>query len=76
MAILDADEVGTYSVKPNNSTTLLFCLNFVVSNVTAQGTTDGLADATETDCYSVDASGNTALVSIAIAVNGVTLNFM
>jgi hypothetical protein len=37
---------------------------------------DGLADNTETDCYSVDASGNTALVSIALTVNGETLKFM
>jgi len=51
-------------------------INFVVSDVTAQGTADGLTDNTETDCYSVDASGNTALVSIAITVNGATLKFM
>jgi hypothetical protein len=75
MASLDAESAGTYSVEPNNSTTLLMCLNFVISNVTAQGTADGLADTTETDCYSVDASGKGALFSIAISVNGVTLNF-
>lgn len=75
MAIVDADEVETYSVEPNNSTTLLLCLNFVISNVTAQGTTDGLAASTETDCYSVDASGKVVLISSAITVSGVTLNF-
>jgi hypothetical protein len=76
MAIIDANETGTYSVEANNSTTLLMCLNFVVSNVTAQDMADGLADNTETDCYGVDASGNTALVSIALTVNGETLKFM
>ena len=75
MATVDADSVGTYSVEPNNSTTLLMYPNFVTSNVTAQGTADGLADNTETDCYSVDASGNRALFSISITVNGVTLRF-
>jgi len=75
MAALDADEVGTNSAKANDPSTLLMCLNFMISDVTAQSTTDGLTANTETDCYGVDASGNTALVSIAITVNGVTLNF-
>lgn len=59
----------------NDVITLLMCLNFVISDVTAQGMTDGLVASTETDCYSVDASGNVTLVSIALAVDGVTLNF-
>jgi hypothetical protein len=72
---LDADEVGTYSVTANNSATLNLCLNFVVSNVSALGTNDGLADDTESDCYTVDASGNVTLDTITLSVNGVTLNF-
>ncbi len=75
-AIIDAYETGTYSVVANNSTTLLMCLNFVVSDVTLSGMGDGLADSTESDCYSVDASGNAALVSITLMVNGGTLKFM
>jgi hypothetical protein len=75
MGIVDANEQGTYSVQANNSTTLLMCLNFTVSDVTAQGAADGLAADTESDCYTVDASGNVALVSIALTVNGETLNF-
>jgi len=75
MAVVDAYETGTFSVQANNSTTLLMCLSFVVSGVTAQGTADGLANGTETDCYNVDAAGTAALVSIALTVNGETLNF-
>jgi len=75
-AIIDGYETGTYSVVANNSTTLLMCLNFALTGVTAQGTADGLADSTETDCYSVDTAGNAALVSIALLVNGATLTFM
>jgi len=74
-ATLDADEVGTYSVRAHDPVFLLMCLNFVISDVTAQGTTDGLAASTETDCYIVDASGNTSLLSIALTVDGETLNF-
>jgi hypothetical protein len=75
MTTLDGDKVGTYSVRANNPITLLVCLTSVLSDVTAQGTADGLAGGTETDCYSADASGNAALVSIASMVNGVMLNF-
>jgi hypothetical protein len=74
-AMPDADEVGTYSVRGDDPVFLKMCLNFVISDVTAQGTTDGLAAGTETDCYIVDASGDTTLSSIALTVDGVTLNF-
>lgn len=74
-ATLDADAVGTYSVRADDPVFLLMCLNFVISDVTAQGTTDSLAASTETDCYIVDASGNTSLLSIALTVDGETLNF-
>ncbi len=74
-AVLDADETGTFSVRANDYVTLLMCLNFVIADVTTQGTADGLAGGTETDCYGVQASGYATLVSIALMVNGVTLNF-
>ncbi len=73
---VDANETDTYSVIVNNSTTLLMCLNIVLSDVTVVGTADGLAPNTEMDCYSVDASGTANLVSIVLApVNGETLDF-
>jgi hypothetical protein len=75
MSIIDADEVGTYAVKASNPVNLLMCLSFAVSGVTAQGTKDGFATGTEADCYSVDAAGNAGLVSIVLAVGGVSLNF-
>jgi len=75
-AFIDANETATYSVDANNSATLLMCLSFVLSDVTVVGTGDGLAPNTETDCYTVDASGTANLVSIALApVNGETLDF-
>jgi hypothetical protein len=75
MSTLDADETNTYSVAANNSTSLLLCLNSTTSSVTAQGTADGMADATESDCYTISGSGTVSLVSITLTVNGVTLNF-
>lgn len=79
LTFIDANETDTYSVEDSNSTTLLMCLNFVVSDVTVVGTADdfdGLApDLAETDCYSVDATGTAALVSIALTVGDKKLNF-
>jgi hypothetical protein len=72
---VDADEMATYSVAANNSTTLLVCFDSTISGVTATGTADGLAAGTETDCYTVDASGNAALFTITVTVGGVTLKF-
>jgi len=72
---VDATAVQTFSVMANNSTTLIFCANTVVSNVTAQGTADGMANSTESDCYTGDASGNATLSYITLSVSGVTLTF-
>ena len=72
---VDGDESVEYSVKSNNATTLLLCLDSSVTNVTAQGTVDDLIDDTESDCYTVDAAGNAALVSSTLTVNNVTLTF-
>jgi len=75
MSTLDAQEDDTYSVKANNTTTLLLCEDSSITNVTAQGTADDLLDDSENDCYTVDAAGNAALVSVTLTVNGVTLRF-
>ena len=75
MSALDAHEEDTYSVRANNTTTLLLCLDSTMTNVTAQGTADDLVDDTQSDCYSIDAAGNAALVSITLTVNGVDLTF-
>jgi hypothetical protein len=75
MSTLDAQEDDAYSVKANNTTTLLLCEDSSITNVTTQGTADDLVDDSESDCYTVDAAGNAALVSVALTVNGVTLKF-
>ena len=75
LAVADADETATYSVEANNSTTLLTCFNTVISGVTAQGTADGLAAGTETDCYTVNSAGTAALFTITVTASGVTLKF-
>jgi hypothetical protein len=72
---VDASETITYSVTTNTYTALLVCLNSTISGVTAQGTTDGLANGSESDCFTEDASGNVALLSITLTVNGMTLTF-
>jgi hypothetical protein len=71
----DASESTTYSVMANNSTTLIVCLDSQISGVTAQGTMDGLADGSESDCFTEDAMGNVALLSITLNVAGTTLTF-
>lgn len=57
----------TYSVTANNPTTVLL-------NVYASGTLNGNQES-ETITYTVDASGNIALSSIQVTVNGQTLTF-
>lgn len=75
-ATLDGNETDTFAVQARNASTLGLCLTTVISNVTAQGTTDGLADGTEVDCYTVNAAGTAALVSIQLTAGGVMLTFM
>jgi hypothetical protein len=75
MSIVDADEAATYSVKADDTTTLLVCLDSTITNVTAQGTADDLVDDGESDCYRVDDAGNATLVSVTLTVNGTTLTF-
>jgi hypothetical protein len=76
MSTMDANETVEYSVRANDSATLFLCLSDMVSNVTAHGTADGLANGAETDCYTVDSNGHAALSSITLAVSGTTLRFM
>ena len=76
MNTMDANETVEYAIRANDSATLFLCLSDTVSNVTAHGTADGLANGAETDCYTVDAKGHAALSSITLTVNGTTLRFM
>jgi hypothetical protein len=75
MTVLDASESLTYSVQANTPSTIKFCTTSQISGVTAQGTTDGLADGSETDCFTIDASGNMTFVSVSVSVGGVNLVF-
>jgi hypothetical protein len=75
MSSVDANETETYSVESNDATSLLLCMDSTITNVTTQGTADDLVDDAESDCYTVDAAGKAALVSITLTVNGTTLTF-
>jgi hypothetical protein len=75
MAVLDAMEVGTYTVNSGDSMSLLYCLQTVISGTTVQGSADGMADGTETDCYAVTAAGIATAVSVSVTAGGVTLMF-
>jgi hypothetical protein len=72
---LDGTEIATYTVMENDATTIRLCFDSTISGVTTQGTADGLADGTESDCYSVDSSGNMQLIGVAITAGAVTLDF-
>ncbi len=73
--VLDANSTATYTAQSHDSTTLLWCVQTVISDVTAQGTADGLADGTETDCYTVSSNGTANLFSIMLSVSGTTVTF-
>jgi hypothetical protein len=75
MSTIDAEQTVDYTISAKDSASLLLCLNSTFSNVTAQGTADGLANGTQTDCYSVDAAGHAALYSSTRMVNGAMLTF-
>jgi hypothetical protein len=75
MSPVNANETSTYSVVANDSASLLLRLNSTCSGVTAQGLADCLENGTESDCYTVKASGAAELASIAMTVDGVALNF-
>jgi hypothetical protein len=74
-AIMDAMETSTYTVSANTPTSLLYCIQSIISGTTAQGTADGMGNGTETDCYTVTAAGVATVVSVTIAVPGGTLKF-
>jgi len=74
-AVVDADATQTYSVSAHDATTVLLCIKTDTTDVTATGTADGLSLGTESDCYTVDAAGNAALNSVAMSVNGESLDF-
>lgn len=74
-AIQDAQVFETYTVTANTADTLLFCDNFEYSNVTDQGSTDGLMNGTESDCFAIDADGGITLVKMMLAADGVQITF-
>jgi len=75
MATTDANETVTYSVMANDSTTVLLCLNSTISDVTAQGTTDGMVNGTTSDCYTVDSAANATLASHTMMLDGMMITF-
>jgi len=75
MAVLDANEVSTYTVTSLDSMSLLYCVQAVISGTTVQGIADGMADGTETDCYAVTSAGMATVVSVSVSAGGVTLMF-
>jgi len=75
MSTMDAEETVDYTISAKDSASLLLCLSSTFSNVTAQGAADGMANGTDTDCYSVDAAGHAALYSSTRMVKGAMLRF-
>jgi len=75
MSATDGSLSVTYSVTANNSTSLHLCLQYALSGVTAQGSTDGLVDGTETDCYREFSNGTLTLYELTITNASGTLSF-
>ncbi len=74
-ATLDANETTTYTVTSRDTATLQYCIQSVISGTTVQGTADGMADGTETDCYAITAGGMATVVSVSVMAGGVSLMF-
>ncbi len=74
-SVIDAMITNSYAVTANDVSTIMVCIDTEVSGVTAQGSSDGLANGTESDCYTDDAAGNLALSSITLSVNGTSIEF-
>jgi hypothetical protein len=73
--VLDASETSTYMVSSRDTVSLQFCVQSVISGTTAQGTTDGMANGTETDCYAITAGGMATAISVSVSAGGVSLMF-
>jgi len=73
--VIDASETSTYTVTSRDTASLQYCVQSVISGTTTQGTTDGMADGTETDCYAITAAGVATVVSVSVTAGGVTLMF-
>ncbi len=73
--VMDASETSTYTVTSRDTASLQYCVQSVISGTTTQGTTDGMADGTETDCYAITAAGVATAVSVSVTAGGVTLMF-
>lgn len=74
-SIVDGQFTATYAVNGDTPSSVMFCETSVISGTTGQGTADGLANGSETDCYRVGSSGTAVLATLTVTVNGVTLNF-
>ena len=74
-SVVDAHEADSYVVAANDPATLSLCLISTISGTMASGTSDGMADGTETDCFTVSAAGTVNLVSIHLLASGVDLTF-
>lgn len=68
MQVQDAQVTETYSVQANDASTLLFCQNAQIQNVTTQGQSDGLSAASGSECYAIGTSGAAALVSATVFI--------
>ncbi len=75
MMVIDASETSTYTVTSRDSASLQYCVQSVISGTTMQGSADGMADGTETDCYAITAAGVATVVSVSVTAGGVTLMF-
>ena len=75
MSAVDGFMTASYAVEPAESGAARLCLSIEVSRVTAQGVTDGLAEGTQVNCYSISAAGKAALASVDMSVGGQVLAF-
>ena len=69
--LAEGSETTTYTVEARDAISLRLCLRSVLSEVTPQGTRDGLAAGAQSECYSVTPEGAAALESVS--THGLTL---
>lgn len=71
--IAEAAEATSYTVAARDAGSVRLCMTSVVTDVTSQGSADGLKAGSQTECYAVTPTGAAELESVALADSSASL---
>ena len=75
MSAVDGFMVGSWSVTSGEDGAPRVCLKVDTARVTAQGTTDGVTEGTQVQCFRISAAGKATLESLELPIGGQQLLF-